>query len=48
MGDIGSLSIGLVLGLLTLKLMTSGTPGTVALEFDQKQLPPFPTRKYWQ
>ena len=39
MGDTGSLSIGLVLGLLTLKLMTSGTPGTIALGFDQKQLP---------
>ena len=39
MGDTGSLSIGLVLGLLTLKLMSSGSVSTVALNFDQKQLP---------
>jgi UDP-N-acetylmuramyl pentapeptide phosphotransferase/UDP-N-acetylglucosamine-1-phosphate transferase len=39
MGDTGSLSIGLVLGLCTLKLMSSGIPGTIALQFDQKQLP---------
>ena len=39
MGDTGSLSIGLVLGLLTLKLMSSGGVSTVALNFDQKQLP---------
>jgi UDP-GlcNAc:undecaprenyl-phosphate GlcNAc-1-phosphate transferase len=40
MGDTGSLSIGLVLGLLTLKLMSSGsTAGKLALNFDQKQLP---------
>jgi UDP-N-acetylmuramyl pentapeptide phosphotransferase/UDP-N-acetylglucosamine-1-phosphate transferase len=40
MGDTGSLSIGLVLGLLTLKLMSSGNAeGNFALSFDQKQLP---------
>jgi len=39
MGDTGSLSIGLVLGLLTLKLMSSGSAGDIALNFDQKQLP---------
>ena len=39
MGDTGSLSIGLVLGLLTLKLMSSGNIGAIALNFDQKQLP---------
>ena len=39
MGDTGSLSIGLVLGLLTLKLMSSGTSGTGMLQFDQRQLP---------
>ena len=38
MGDTGSLSIGLVLGLLTLKLMTSDAVYT-ALNFNQKQLP---------
>ena len=40
MGDTGSLSIGLVLGLLTLKLMSSGSSiSSSALNFDQKQLP---------
>ena len=39
MGDTGSLSIGLVLGVLTLKLMSSGDLGTIALNFDPKQLP---------
>ena len=40
MGDTGSLSIGLVLGLLTLKLMSSGSStGSSGLNFDQKQLP---------
>ena len=39
-GDIGRLSIGLVLGLLTLKLMSSGSSiGSSALNFDQNQLP---------
>lgn len=39
MGDTGSLSIGLVLGLLTLKLMSSGNLSSIALNFNQKQLP---------
>ena len=39
MGDTGSLTIGLVLGLFTLKLMSSGDLGDFALNFDQKQLP---------
>jgi len=38
MGDTGSLTIGLVLGLLTLKLMSSDTIYT-ALNFNQEQLP---------
>jgi len=38
MGDTGSLSIGLVLGLLTLKLMTADSVYT-ALHFNPKQLP---------
>lgn len=39
MGDTGSLSIGLVLGLLTLKLMSSGSAGYLAMHFEPKQLP---------
>jgi UDP-N-acetylmuramyl pentapeptide phosphotransferase/UDP-N-acetylglucosamine-1-phosphate transferase len=39
MGDTGSLIIGLVLGLLTLKLMTSPAQSYAALNFDQRQLP---------
>jgi UDP-N-acetylmuramyl pentapeptide phosphotransferase/UDP-N-acetylglucosamine-1-phosphate transferase len=39
MGDTGSLTIGLVLGLLTLKLMTSPGQSYTALNFDQRQLP---------
>ena len=39
MGDTGSLSIGLVLGLLTLKLMTAEDASYLGLNFDQKQLP---------
>lgn len=39
MGDTGSLAIGLVLGALTLKLMSSGNLGAIALNFDRKQLP---------
>ena len=40
MGDTGSLIIGLVLGLLTLKLMSSGSNASnVAFNFDRKQLP---------
>ena len=40
MGDTGSLTIGLVLGLLTLKLMTADAIGT-SLHFNPKQLPLF-------
>ena len=40
MGDTGSLTIGLVLGLLTLKLMTADAVDT-ALHFNPKQLPLF-------
>jgi UDP-N-acetylmuramyl pentapeptide phosphotransferase/UDP-N-acetylglucosamine-1-phosphate transferase len=40
MGDTGSLSIGLVLGLLTLKLMSSGNRDVaIALNYDSNQLP---------
>jgi UDP-GlcNAc:undecaprenyl-phosphate/decaprenyl-phosphate GlcNAc-1-phosphate transferase len=41
MGDTGSLVIGLVLGILTLKLLTAGELGYVALEFRAEQLPIF-------
>lgn len=41
MGDTGSLVIGLVLGLLTLKLMSLGDEAYVALSFNRAQLPLF-------
>ena len=41
MGDTGSLVIGLVLGLLTLKLMSFGDEAYVSLSFNRAQLPLF-------
>jgi UDP-N-acetylmuramyl pentapeptide phosphotransferase/UDP-N-acetylglucosamine-1-phosphate transferase len=43
MGDTGSLVIGLVLGLLTLKLMSFGDEAYVTLSFNREQLPLFLT-----
>lgn len=41
MGDTGSLILGLILGLLTLKLMTFKDSNEVFLDIDQRQLPLF-------